>query len=102
MHARSAGAALKSMNEHDDHVFRTATDRFERRLAEENGKLRAEVADLRGELRAGMADLRGEVRAGVGGLRSEMIERNHELLKWALVSWAALVAAIAALMALFT
>lgn len=102
MHARSAGAALKPMNEHDDHFLQTATDRFERRLAEENGKLRVEMADLRGDLRRQMAELRGEVRGGFEGLRSEMIERNHELLKWALVFWATLVATIAALMSLFT
>lgn len=102
MHARSASAALRPMNEHDDHVLQTATDRFERRLAEENGKLRAEVADLRGVLRREMAELRGDVRGGFESLRSEMIERNHELLKWALVFWATLVTAIAALMALFT
>ena len=70
------------------------TERFERRLAEENGKLRVEMAAGFGELRTAMAN-------GLGGLRAEMIERNHELLKWALVFWATQIAAVAALLALF-
>lgn len=95
MHARSARTALIPMDERDEHVLQTATDRFERRLAEETSKLRIEMASGFGSLRAEMASLRGE-------LRSEMIERNHELLKWGLVFWATLVAAIATLLALYT
>jgi hypothetical protein len=94
MHARSASAALMPMNERDEHVLQTATDRFERRLAEENGKLRVEMANGFGRLGMEIAALRGDLRA-------EMVERNHELLKWALVFWLTQIAAIAALLALF-
>lgn len=87
-------AALKPMNDHDEHILQTATDRFERRLAEETGKLRVEMANGFGDMRAAMA-------TGLGGLRAEMIERNHELLKWALVFWVTQIAAMAALLALF-
>lgn len=104
-HARSAGVALKPMNEREEYILQTATDRFERRLAEENGKLRVEMADGFGRLGAEMAALSGDLRAEMGelrgGLRAEMIERNHELLKWALVFWGTLIAAIAGLLALF-
>lgn len=94
MHARSACAALDSMTDRNEPVLQTATDRFERRLAEETGKLRVEMAQGFGELRADLA-------TGIGGLRAEMIECNHELLKWALVFWATQIAAVAALLALF-
>lgn len=76
--------------DHDEHLLQVATDRFERRLAEECGKVRIVVAETR-----------ADTIAGFGGLRAEMIERNHELLKWALVFWATGIAAIAALLALF-
>ena len=58
------------------------TERFERRLAEENGKLRVEMAQ------------------GFGALRAEMIDRNQELLKWGLIFGATQTAALAALIAL--
>lgn len=83
MPARSACAALDIMTDRDEQLLQTATDRFERRLAEEIGNLRVDMAN------------------GFGGLRAEMIERNHELLKWALVFWVTQLAAIAALLALF-
>lgn len=101
MHARSAGAALKPPMEYQDHVLQTATDRFERRLAEECGKLRVEIAAVRGDLRVELSEGLSGVRAEIGALRAEGIERNHELLKWALVFWATGVAAVAALLALF-
>lgn len=88
-----------SMDERDQHIVQIVTDRFERRLAEESGKLRVEMAEGFGGLRAEMAGLRGDLRSEIGALRAEMIERNHELLKWAFVSWASLVGAIAALLA---
>jgi hypothetical protein len=82
------------MNAHDEYLLQTATDRFDRRLAEETGRLRVDMAN-------GFGELRTEMASGMGGLRAEMIERNHELLKWALVFWATQVAAVAALLALF-
>ena len=63
--------------DHDEHILQIATDRFERRLAEECGKL----------------------LVAVQALRAEMIDRNHELLKWGLLFWATGIAAIAALLA---
>ena len=105
MYGRSACSALKTMNNHDEEILQTATDRFERRLAEENGMIRVEIANGFGALRAEMATsigaLRAEMAAGIGGLRAETIERNHELLKWALVFWITQVGAIAALFTLF-
>jgi hypothetical protein len=83
MRGRSASAALHIMTNGNEHVLQIATDRFERRLAEEGGKLRVEMAN------------------GFGGLHAEIIERNHELPKWVLVFLAMQLAAIAALLALF-
>jgi hypothetical protein len=71
------------MTDRDEHVLQIATDRFERRLAEEGGKLRVEMAN------------------GFGSLRADTIDRNHELLKWVLVFLAMQLAAMAALLTLF-
>jgi len=70
----------------DEQLLTIATDRFERRLAEETGKLRVEIAD---------------VRVAIEALRADGIERTHELLKWAMGLWVAGVAAMAALLAFF-
>jgi hypothetical protein len=71
------------MPEAEDHVIERVTERFERRMAEECGKLRVEMAH------------------GFGSLRAEMIERNAELLKWALVYAITLAGVVAALLAVF-
>jgi len=63
-----------------------ATDRFERRLAEELAKFRVQMA---GE----MAAMRVEFHSDLTGLRAE-------LLKWSFLFWTGQVVAIAALMAL--
>ena len=81
------------MVDNSDDVIQLVTERFERRMAEENGKLRVEMATEFGRVRADMA-------TGFGGLRSEMIDRNAELLKWGLLFGAAQTAALAGVMAL--
>lgn len=86
--------ALHAMSEHDDEMLDRATERFERRLAEECGTLRVEIASGSGNLRAEMAQ-------GFGALRAEMIDRNAELLKWVLVQAAALIGVVAGLLTLF-
>ena len=83
MPRRSALAALHTMPESEDQVIDRVTERFERRLAEECGKLRVEMAH------------------GFGSLRAEMIERNGELLKWGLVYAITQAGVVAALLALF-
>ena len=47
----------------------TASDRFERRLVEETGRLRVDMAGLEGRLVARIAEAR------------------HDVLKWSLVFW---------------
>lgn len=94
MPGRGAVAALHAMSEHDDEMLDRATERFERRLAEECGTLRVEIASGSGNLRAEMAQ-------GFGALRAEMIDRNAELLKWVLVQAAALIGVVAGLLTLF-
>ena len=67
MYGRNANLALSTMTNSDSDVVVLVTERFERRMAEENGKLRVEMAN------------------GFGGLRTEMVERNADLLKWMLL-----------------
>ena len=111
MSPRGAFAALTPMA-HDDDPIPLVTERFERRLGEECGRLRLDMTEQFGKVRADMATENGKLRAematefgkvrtemaeGFGSLRAEMIGRNADLLKWLLVFFAAQTTAIAAL-----
>jgi hypothetical protein len=89
--------------EYDD-VLNAATDRFERRLAEECGTLRAEVGELRvhtvtqgTELRLEVARLRLDMTEQFGAVRLDAETKHRELLKWALVFWVGQAASVAAI-----
>jgi hypothetical protein len=94
MYGRNANTALRTMTDSDNDVIVIATERFERRLAEENGKLRVDMATEFGHARKEMAQ-------GFGGLRVEMLERNHDLLKWLLIFGITQTAAIIGLIKLW-
>lgn len=83
MYRRNANLALSTMTQSDSDAVVLVTERFERRLAEENGKLRVEMAN------------------GFGGVRTEMVERNAELLKWMLIFGVTQTAAIVGLIKLW-
>ncbi len=106
-----------------EQLLGAATDRFERRLAEECGTLRAEIGELRvatlerhHETRLEIAGTRLEIadtRLEVARLRGEMsdqfaAERVHsetlhrELLKWAFVFWVGQAAVVAGIVSAFT
>lgn len=100
MYAGTARREPLIMTDHDNQIIQIATERFERRLAEENAKLRVDMSTEFGKVRVEMAGEFGKVRAdmhqGFGGLRAEMIDRNAELLKWGLIFGATQTAALAA------
>lgn len=126
MAPRGAFAALTPMT-HDDDPTPLVTERFERRLGEECGRLRLEMTEQFGRVRADMATEIGKLRTemvtengklraemitefgkvrfemaeGFGAIRAEMISRNADLLKWILLFLATQTAAIAALFRLF-
>ena len=96
MYARHAQRSEAMMADNTNDVIQIVTERFERRLAEENGELRVEMASEFGKVRFEMASefgkvraemasefgkVRAEMAAGFGGLRAEVIDRNAELLK---------------------
>ena len=103
------GIGVINMTEPNNDIA-LATERYERRLGEECGKLRSETNQIRVEmagLRVEMADMRvemaagfGEQRAATAALRAEMIDRIAELLKWQLVFGATIIAAVAGLLVL--
>ena len=104
MYARHAQRSGAVMVEDTDDVIQIVTERFERRLAEENGKLRVEMATEFGkqrvEMATGFGEVRAEMAAGFGGLRAEMSDRNAEMLKWGLLFGATQTAALAGVIAL--
>jgi hypothetical protein len=68
-----------------EHVVSIASDRFERRLAQELGAMRAEISKA---LNDGLTAIRQETAAG-----------RLEMLKWSFVFWIGQVAAVAGLLA---
>lgn len=94
-----------SMTDSDNDVIVIVTERFERRLADENGKLRVDMASEFGRVRTDMATEFGKVRSematGFGALRAEMIDRNAALLRWILVFGVTQTAAVVGLVTLW-
>ncbi len=79
-------------------LFQVLEERFARRLAEEIGKLRAEMHDEIGKLRAEMHNEIGKLRAEVhkeiakvwneiGKLRAEMQGMRADIIKWMFIFW---------------
>ena len=114
--------ALKETVAQDrDEMVTMMTERFERRLAEECGTLRVEMAAqgaalraelaqqtsalrgelahqtaaLRGELAQQVAALRADMAGGFAALRADLATRHSELMKWALLFWVGQAAAVA-------
>jgi hypothetical protein len=88
MPARHALKVVSTMASDDKEPV--TVERFERRLAEVEGKLRLEI----GALRVEMID-------GFGKLRAEMADRNAEQLKWLLGFFVAQTGVQVALLTLF-
>ncbi len=59
MYGRNAALAVAEMTEHDHDIIMIVTERFERRLGEECGKLRVEMANDSGKLRSVVVVLAG-------------------------------------------
>src|SRR5262245_26165864 len=98
----------------DERVLSVATERFERRLAEEMAGMRVETgrefaavrremaeefAAVRNEMAQGFAAMRVEMHQGIAVLRQEMAGMRVELLKWSFLFWVGQVAAVAGLLA---
>ena len=68
-----------------EHVLSVASDRFERRLAQELGAFRADVSKA--------------LNDGLVGIRQDTATARLEMLKWSFVFWIGQVAAVAGLLA---
>jgi hypothetical protein len=86
-----------------DEVLTLATERFNRRLGEEIGALRLdmakEFATVRVETAKESATVRMEMAAMGAGLRTEMAATHFSMLKWAFLFWIGQFAAVSAMMA---
>jgi hypothetical protein len=84
----------------------TISDRFERRIMEEIGALRAENREFAANLRADMRELgvslRAEIREMGATVRAEMKEDRFELLKWCFVFWVGQFFAVAGVVVIIT
>ena len=95
-----------------DQVLSAEAERFERRLTDEIGALRAElhheigalraelhqgVAALRLEMHDGFAAVRQELRQEIAAVRQDMASMRTDILKWSFLFWIGQVATITAL-----
>ncbi len=76
-----------------DEMLTLAAERFDRRVGEEIGALRLDMAKEFAAGRMEMASMKTE-------LRTEMAETRFSMLKWAFVFWIGQFAAVSAMMAL--
>ena len=74
-----------------DEVLALAGERFDRRLSEEIGALRLDMAKdfavMRVECAKEFAAVRGEMAAMGAGLRTEMAATRFSMVKWAFLFW---------------
>ena len=63
-----------------EEIIEIVEEKFERRLSEELGKLRIEMAEMKSELRGEMADMKSELNNKMGSMRADII-------KWMFVFW---------------
>ena len=83
-----------------DDVLAVAAERFDKRLAEEIGALRVDLAKEFGSVRVDMGAIRADMAKEFGTFRAEMakdigrVESN--VLKWAFLFWIGQVAAMTA------
>ena len=68
-----------------EHVLSVASDRFERRLAQELGAFKSDVSKA--------------LHDGLAGIRQDTATARLEMLKWSFVFWIGQVAAVAGLLA---
>jgi hypothetical protein len=68
-------------------VLQTAGDRYERRLSEELGKFRVEVAKE-------LAAVRAEITNEFAAIRVEMVTARVSMLRWMFALWASAILAI--------
>ncbi len=83
-------ALLAAQKEWKDDVLTTATDRFERRLAEECALLRVEMAALRAETST-------QIKGTEALLRQDFAAGRADMFRWSFVFWIGQVGTIAAI-----
>jgi hypothetical protein len=85
-------------------VLVLAAERFDRRLGEEIGALRLDMAKEFAAVRVEMAKefgaVRGEMAAMGAGLRTEMAQTRFSMLKWAFLFWVGQLVAMTGIMTL--
>ena len=70
-------------------ILAMADERFERRLTEESGAIRQEIAAIRSEMatRTDVNDLRQEMSAGFMRLERELAHTRVDMIKWSVMFW---------------
>lgn len=88
-----------------DEVLTLATERFARLLAEETGRIRADMAGLECRLRTELAEFRATMREEQAAMRSEwrdgLAAVRVDVLRWSFLFWIGQLTAMVGLFAYF-
>jgi hypothetical protein len=83
MYLSQARGAAAAMSDNENELVVLMTERFERRLSEETGALRVEMAQgfgsVRAEMAQGLGSLRAEMEKGFGSVRTSAEKRDGVL-----------------------
>ncbi len=88
----------QSQNDQKAEILEIVEEKFERRLSEEMGKLRQEIAEVKVEMSEGFAEVRAELKKDIAEVRTEMKkdiadvkvevhQTKSELIKWMFIFW---------------
>lgn len=77
----------QTQNDQKADILEIVSEKFERRLSEEMGKLRQEIAEVKTELIDKMADNKVETNELISGLRTELHQTKAEIIKWMFIFW---------------
>ncbi len=82
---------VQEANSPKEEIIEIVEEKFERRLSEEMGKLRVEMAEMKSELRNEMAEMKSELRGEMADMKSELNNKmgsmRADIIKWMFVFW---------------
>ncbi len=82
---------MQAANSQKEEIIEIVEEKFERRLSEELGKLRVEIAEMKAELRNEMAQMRSELRDEMAEMNANLLAKiaqsQADLIKWMFIFW---------------
>jgi hypothetical protein len=78
---------MQAANSPKEEIIEIVEEKFERRLAEELGKLRIEMAEMKSELRNEMGNMESRLNNKILELQADSAKKHADLIKWMFIFW---------------